>query len=78
MTDSDLTIVAHDPDNFKREVYNLGTDPAETTNLFSDRPDGTAWLRAVLEAWGASVEAGAAGTNCLGCDFDVRESQPSR
>ena len=74
MIDSDRKIVASDPENFKHEVYDLGTDLAETTNLSSDRPDGTAWLRGALEPWGASVEASAAGRG----NFDPRESQPVR
>lgn len=77
MIDNDLKIVANEPENRTYEVYDLSTDPGETTDLAGERPDVTARLRQAVEAWDASVEESAAGKDYLGGDFDPKESQPS-
>ena len=73
-----LKIVATDPDDCKCKVYDLGTDPAETTDHSPDRPYRTVRLRAASKAWCASMQASPVGKDRLGWDFDPRESRPSR
>jgi len=54
----------------REELYELGADPAEQTNLAQDLPDRTDDLRAVLEDWIASSEAGAIGAEVAADDAD--------
>ena len=77
LIDNDLKIVANDPDSRTYEVYDLATDPGETTDLAGERPDAAARLLQAVEEWDASVEASAAGEDYPGDDFDPQESQPS-
>ena len=52
-----LRIVAADPDDCKHKVYDLGTDPVETTDHSPDRPYRTVSLRAAAKAW-CAINAG--------------------
>ena len=41
----------------RRELYDLGVDPSETTDLAASRPEEVIRLRALLETWGEQVGA---------------------
>ena len=77
LIDNDLKIVDNDRESSKYELFDLASDPRETTDLAGDRPEELARLRELVEAWNSSVDASAAGRDYPDGDFDPEESQPN-
>ena len=76
LIDNDLKIVASDAASRKRELFDLGADPGETSDLSDAMPEELARLGALLDAWNASVQASADGGDYPAGDFVKDESQP--
>lgn len=77
LIDNDLKIIAPERDARNYELYDLAKDPAEASNLASERPDLLEIMREAAEEWNASVEASAAGKDYPDGDFSPEESEPS-
>ena len=77
MIDNDLKIVIAERGNGPAELYDLGSDPGETTNLAADQPETLAGMQQAMKAWDESVGASLAGRDYPEGDFDPQESEPS-
>ena len=77
LIDNDFKIVANDLETKSYEVYDLGNDPSETTDISADQPEVASRLQQALERWNESVSGSAAGNDYAEGDFDSSESQPS-
>lgn len=77
LIDNDLKIIAPDRENRTYELYDLSSDPNETTDLAADQPDTLTRMREAVEAWDASVERSWEGQDYPSGDFDPQESEPS-
>ena len=77
LVDNNLKIVSDDLESNSYEVYDLTTDPSETTDIAASNPAEAARLRQALDTWTKSVDASAAGKDYPAGDFDPEEAQPA-
>lgn len=61
--DNDFKLVTLDVDKGEYELYHLGEDPHETTDVSAKHPDVVTRLRTDLEAWNDSVDNSIAGND---------------
>ena len=76
LIDNDWKILTTNVEEGQYEVYNLGDDPTETTDLSSTAGEETARLRAALDAFVASVANSRAGKDYP--EGEVDPSHPTR
>ncbi len=76
LINNEYKIVLNDRTGGAIELYNLSSDPGETTDLASQRPQLSENLQKLLSAWDQSVTMSAEGGDYAIGDFDKSESQP--
>ena len=76
LIDNDMKIVAADIKAGEYELYDLGADEKETTDLYASRPADAERMRQAFEEWNASVEASVAAKDYPSGTTDPAESEP--
>ncbi len=78
LVDNDHKIVKAAPDaDAAWEVFDLGTDPGESTDISAQEPAEATRLREAVDTWNASVQSSAAGNDYPAGDFEPNSSQPA-
>ena len=76
LIDNDMKLLTLDIKAGEYELYDLGADEKETTDLYASRPAEAKRMRKALEAWNESVEASVAGEDYPEGTTDPSESEP--
>ena len=74
LIDNDLKLVSLHSGEY--ELYDLGKDEKETTDLYASKPAEARRMRRAFESWNASVEASAAGEDYPEGNTDPSQSEP--
>jgi arylsulfatase A-like enzyme len=76
LVDNNYKLVTQDVTSGEYELYDLESDPMETTDIAETEPEVANRLREELARWNESVEASIAGRNYPEGTADPSESQP--